>query len=348
MGIGKARSFACALVVFALVAALAPATPASGKKGKGKHPFGSRVLRTGMKGKDVRFLQRALSTIGVATRIDGAFGKGTKRSVKALEAQRGWQPVDGVVSKKDAGRIKKLLAKGRVSGGFYVQGYVRPTLTVTAKKAGSARVKVLDAAGNLVQAIPVSFSGAESRGVAWDGITATGAAAADGIYQLKLAESDTAGAFVSGGETQPFAIHLRGFPVPGTHGYGGAGSRFGAPRSGHTHQGQDVSAACGERLYVVETGTVSVNAYQASGAGYYVVLHGALSGTDYVYMHLKAASWAPAGTGVYAGQQIGKVGDTGDSQGCHLHFERWSAPGWYAGGAAYDPLPELQYWDSYS
>jgi hypothetical protein len=32
----------------------------------------------------------------------------------------------------------------------------------------------------------------------------------------------------------------------------------------------------------------------------------------------------------------------------HLQFERWSPPGWFVGGAAYDPLPELQYWDSYS
>src|SRR5256885_5910523 len=29
------------------------------------------------------------------------------------------------------------------------------------------------------------------------------------------------------------------FPVAGTHNYGGPGARFGAPRSGHTHQGQD-------------------------------------------------------------------------------------------------------------
>ena len=73
-----------------------------------------------------------------------------------------------------------------------------------------------------------------------------------------------------------------------------------------------------------------------------------LTGTDAVYMHLIAPSWAPVGTGVTAGQQIGKVGDTGDAVGCHLHFERWTAPGWFSGGAPYDPLPELLYWDSYS
>ena len=143
-------------------------------------------------------------------------------------------------------------------------------------------------------------------------------------------------------------MHLRTFPVPGAHDYGGAGSRFGAPRSGHTHMGQDLAAACGEKLYVVETGTVSVHAYQASGAGYYVVVHGGLTGTDSVYMHMQNASWAPAGTPVYAGQQIGKVGNTGSSSGCHLHFERWSTP---AGTSAAPPttrFPSSTYWGSYS
>jgi murein DD-endopeptidase MepM/ murein hydrolase activator NlpD len=175
-----------------------------------------------------------------------------------------------------------------------------------------------------------------------------GSVGGDGIYRLKLASGSSAGASVTGGQTEPFAMHLHQFPVPGPHSYGGPDSRFGAPRSGHIHQGQDVAAACGSKLYVVKTGSVRTNAYQASGAGYYVVLHGNLTGTDFVYMHLQAPSWAPVGTSVYAGQQIGKVGGTGDAQGCHLHFERWSPPGWYVGGAAYDPLPELQYWDSYS
>jgi peptidoglycan hydrolase-like protein with peptidoglycan-binding domain len=351
MGMGKPRSLACALVALAFIAvAMTPATPASAApKGKHRiHRFGTRPIGPGAKGKDVRYLQRALSRLGVATSIDGVFGKGTFKSVETFEQQHGW-PVNGVVSRKDAKRIRKLLAKRTVSvsGGYFVEGYLNPTLNLAARKAGTAKVKVLNATGELVEPITVTFEGAGSRGVAWNGTTPTGIAA-DGTYELKLADPGTAGVTIAGGQTQPFGMHLHQFPVPGPHTFGGPDARFGAPRAGHTHQGQDMPAACGEKLYVFERGLVRTNAYQADGAGYYVVIHGTITGTDAVYMHLRAASWAPVGTSVGPGQQIGKVGDTGDAQGCHLHFERWSAPGWFVGGAAYDPLPELQQWDSYS
>ena len=48
------------------------------------------------------------------------------------------------------------------------------------------------------------------------------------------------------------------------------------------------------------------------------------------------------------GDPIGEVGRTGDASACHLHFEMWGAPGWYTGGAPFDPLPALRAWDAYS
>lgn len=346
MGSARPRILACVLAL-ACIAALAPATADAAKKHHQRvHRFGTRQLTPGVKGKDVRFLQRALTKLGVATPVDGVFGKGTWRSVEAFEQQHGW-PVDGVVSKKEAGRIRKLLADAQVSGAYFVGGASAPQLLLHAKRAGTATVKVVNVAGGVAVKTSVGFSSGGSGTFTWNGTLASGVAP-DGTYQLKLSDPGTAKASVTGGQSQPFAMHLHAFPVPGPHNFGGPDARFGAPRSGHIHQGQDIPAACGLKEVAFETGLLKVNAYQAGGAGYYVVIHGALSGTDGVYMHLQAPSPLAAGSALSAGQVIGKVGDTGDAVGCHLHFERWTAPGWFVGGAAYDPLPELTYWDTYS
>ena len=135
------------------------------------------------------------------------------------------------------------------------------------------------------------------------------------------------------------------FPVRGKHTYGDG---IGAPRAGHSHQGQDVSAKCGTKLVAAQGGVVQVNSYQGSGAGYYVVIDTIGSGIDHVYMHLSFPSPVPVGSAVHTGQPIGTVGNTGRSSGCHLHFEMWSAPGWYEGGSFMDPAPYLRGWDKYS
>jgi murein DD-endopeptidase MepM/ murein hydrolase activator NlpD len=138
------------------------------------------------------------------------------------------------------------------------------------------------------------------------------------------------------------------FPVAGPHTYGGPDATFGAPRGGHTHEGQDVLANCGVPLVAAQGGTVRANAFQAAGAGFYTVIKGSLNGEDYMYAHMSGPGAFGVGVGVAAGQQIGVVGATGDATGCHLHFEIWTVPGWYTGGYPYDPLPQLQTWDNYS
>ena len=130
----------------------------------------------------------------------------------------------------------------------------------------------------------------------------------------------------------------------GPHDYGDANARFGAPRNGHVHQGQDVFAACGTPLVAARGGVVRANTFQAD-AGNYVVIDGEGTDVDYAYMHLREPALQPAGARVFTGQLIGYVGDTGDAVGCHLHFEMWTGPGWYSGGAPLDPLAFLQAWD---
>ena len=135
------------------------------------------------------------------------------------------------------------------------------------------------------------------------------------------------------------------FPVQGAYSLGGDGARFGAGRTGHVHQGQDIVAAEGTPVVTPVAGIVHWKAYQASGAGHYVVVRGD-DGRDYAFMHFQAGSVVvDKGQRVAAGQKLANVGNTGDSHGAHLHFEIWP-DGWYAsaGSRPIDPLPDLLAW----
>ncbi len=134
------------------------------------------------------------------------------------------------------------------------------------------------------------------------------------------------------------------FPVLGPYSFGGPDARFGAGRTGHIHQGQDVVAASGQGIVAPLTGTIVWQADQPGGAGIYLVEHGS-DGRDYVFMHLlKGSVLVAPGAAVRAGERIGRVGATGDATGPHLHFEIWVG-GWQVrGGMPIDPLPQLKRW----
>ena len=191
----------------------------------------------------------------------------------------------------------------------------------------------------------------ETGKVAWNGLVSS-KAAPDGRYAFRLATSAASGASAAnaadGDSTRDaFDLHPALFPIKGRHNFGQSGARFGAGRSGHSHQGQDVMAACGTPLVAARGGKVKTKAYH-SAAGNYLVIDTAGSGVDMAYMHMAVPSPYAVGDRVRTGDQIGIVGSTGSSTACHLHFEEWSAPGWYTGGSPFDPLPDLQAWDAYS
>ena len=189
------------------------------------------------------------------------------------------------------------------------------------------------------------------RTVTWNGI-AGGALQPEGRYAFRLSARGSRGAIArsaQAGDAQrdAFDFYQHIFPVRLKHGFGEAGARFGTGRAGHSHQGQDVFSSCGARLVAARGGEVKFSQYNTA-AGFYVVVSGAETGVDYVYMHLAEASPVRAGERVFTGQQIGRVGDSGNASGCHLHFEMWSRPGWYDGGKPFDPLPRLLAWDAFS
>jgi murein DD-endopeptidase MepM/ murein hydrolase activator NlpD len=188
--------------------------------------------------------------------------------------------------------------------------------------------------------------------IRWDGTTSEGRPARNGRYSFRI--QPQGGAEISARATtssEPlslgFALYGYAFPILGAHEFGGSAGRFGAGRSGHTHQGQDTMAACGTPLVAARGGTVQYSGYQYA-AGNYVVIDGKGTTLDFMYAHLAEPSPLKTGETVRTGQPIGIVGDTGDASGCHLHFEIWEAPGWYEGGSPIDPLSYLEKWDRYS
>jgi hypothetical protein len=184
------------------------------------------------------------------------------------------------------------------------------------------------------------------QSVIWDA-TVNGRPAPEGRYEFHVAQAQASSSIRAAAAPPAAASFLylgHVFPLRGPHTYGDG---FGAARSGHTHQGVDVMADCGQQLVAARGGTVKYRGTH-SAAGNYIVIDGDHTGIDNAYMHLREPSPLNKGDHVLTGQPIGFVGRTGDATACHLHFEEWSAPGWYTGGHAFDPLADLKAWDAVS
>jgi len=85
------------------------------------------------------------------------------------------------------------------------------------------------------------------------------------------------------------------------------------------HSGLDIAAGGGNAVLAVCDGVVTTAKWHNSYGYYVVIYHG--EGVSSLYAHMQKGSLAvKVGDNVKRGQQIGKVGSTGDSTGNHLHF----------------------------
>jgi murein DD-endopeptidase MepM/ murein hydrolase activator NlpD len=257
-------------------------------------------------------------------------------------------------SSPSAGSLTITSAKIAPRKSFFY-GVREPRLSFTVASTqpeNDLRIDVLDSAGEVVRTLYRNDVAPNAvTAVRWDGTTAEGRPARNGEYSFKVGSQ----AAPTGSARPTMATASRGtlsfsfyryiFPILGAHTYGDG---IGAQRPGHTHQGQDLSAACGTPLVAVRGGRVQESGYQAGGSGNYIVIDGKGTGQDTVYMHMQEPALLPTGSQVRTGEVIGYVGNTGASRGCHLHFELWSAPGWYEGGQFMDPTPLLKMADRYS
>ncbi|WP_241710108.1 peptidoglycan DD-metalloendopeptidase family protein [Arthrobacter bambusae] len=88
---------------------------------------------------------------------------------------------------------------------------------------------------------------------------------------------------------------------------------------GEFHWGQDFAAACGTLVYAADSGVVRAVGWHPWGGGNRVEIdHG--NGLVTTYNHLQGIA-VTKGQSVRVGEVIARVGTTGSSTGCHLHFE---------------------------
>ena len=139
------------------------------------------------------------------------------------------------------------------------------------------------------------------------------------------------------------------FPVLGPHDFGDKIARFGAPRYGHVHEGQDIFAKTGTPEVAVHDGIVVDRGKNSDpddgGRGNYVVIYSPPDNHSFVYMHMLKPSPVMLGDHVRSGEVVGQLGCTGSCEGPHLHFEvRVGKATLGADTKPVDPLPFLKQW----
>jgi murein DD-endopeptidase MepM/ murein hydrolase activator NlpD len=168
--------------------------------------------------------------------------------------------------------------------------------------------------------------------------------------QRRLAEAAAAAARARGQAVQPYAP-VTGSPsafglrhpfdsnVPITSGFGWRATPPGTidfyGTGGYLHTGIDFGASCGTPVYAAAAGEVFSSGWNSGdGGGWRVKLsHGVVEGNSLTTVYYHNSSIVVAnGQQVSQGQLIAYSGNTGNSTGCHAHFETW------LNGAAVDPM----------
>lgn len=144
-----------------------------------------------------------------------------------------------------------------------------------------------------------------------------------------------------GGGSSPVSSEGLAYPVdPDTPITSGFGARWGT-----SHNGMDLAGAQGAPIYAFADGNVIASQDQGvQGFGGWVVLLHNIDGKEYstVYGHQDpGGNMVSEGDTVTAGQQIARIGNSGQSTGAHLHFEIHEGNRLTASNP-FDPAPWLE------
>lgn len=154
-------------------------------------------------------------------------------------------------------------------------------------------------------------------------------------YEAGVAEAARIAAERAAAEAAARGISVSGagwtHPVPNAYISSSWGPRqnFYIPGAGWTgsfHNATDLAAGCGSPIYSASGGTVTYAGAMGGGYGYMVeVNHGGGIRTRYGHITSDGIN-VSYGQNVGPGELIARVGTTGSSTGCHVHFEVHDSP----------------------
>lgn len=103
------------------------------------------------------------------------------------------------------------------------------------------------------------------------------------------------------------------------------------------HSGTDLAAGCNSPIYAAHSGTVIYAAWNGGYGNFVQIANEDGTGISTAYGHIvNGGTLVHVGEQVGVGQQIARVGTTGNSTGCHLHFEVRT------NNVAQDPVPFMR------
>jgi cell wall-associated NlpC family hydrolase len=130
--------------------------------------YGSRTLRVGSSGSDVRALQRYLDTSGYETTADGEFGPATRSSLRSFEATEGRR------ANGKASRYEQRLVRSRAAAAEAEEPLEEPAVATeeatldanglaVAPASAPPEVHAIIAAGNAIASKPYKYGGGHGR-----------------------------------------------------------------------------------------------------------------------------------------------------------------------------------------
>ncbi|MFZ4111627.1 MAG: peptidoglycan-binding protein [Ilumatobacteraceae bacterium] len=291
----------------------------------------------GAKGDLVVAVQKALTAAGFAVKggIDGAFGSGTTSTIASFQTSKGLT-ASGLL---DIPTAVALALVAPVAAPAPAPAPATVSVASASTLLDPAKLPVRGNRGDSVRLLQNALinAGIEVKGGA-DGVFGGATFVALQNYQttnaLTVTGTLTTQTAVKLGLVAAPAVSISVFPVQGLCSYE---NTWHAPRgTDRKHLGVDIIAKEGNLLYAVADGTITklytVGTDKLAGNGVRLTT---ADGTYFFYGHMqKLADGITIGTQVKAGQVVGFLGKTGDTNTPHLHIEVHPL-----GGDAIDPTP---------